>query len=248
MNIKTCEISELITIFSLNIEASRHAWVGTTPIKLIKWWKINKVKPGEGYYYPRQAEMPYWRTRHSRFMTEYFFTVIKRMEIPVLECPASSYKDYCKEVEVPKRRWRRQSLRPCWHTCGHKREVTLHTYIHIKLVWQSNVIHQIFVCVEVLRLSQPYGVCRARSVYLTTLLLGRLSPVSGQPVVCTFFHQKLSGRERKTVKSISWSISTKECCWPGGSRARNLLIFSRTHIQLSHRGWQWLLSLTYLLI
>ena len=35
------------------------------------------------------------------------------------------------------------------------------------------------VCVEVLRPSQPVGSCRARSVYLTTRLLGRLSPLSG---------------------------------------------------------------------
>ena len=37
----------------------------------------------------------------------------------------------------------------------------------------------LFVCVEVLRLSQPNGSCRARSVYLTTRLLGRPSPLSG---------------------------------------------------------------------
>ena len=35
-----------------------------------------------------------------------------------------------------------------------------------------------FVCVEVLWPSQPNGVSQARSVYLTTLLLGRLSPLS----------------------------------------------------------------------
>ena len=34
-------------------------------------------------------------------------------------------------------------------------------------------------CVEVLRPSQPIRSCRARSVYLTTRLLGRLSPLSG---------------------------------------------------------------------
>ena len=37
----------------------------------------------------------------------------------------------------------------------------------------------VIVCVEVLWASQPNGVCRARSVYLTTRLLGRLSPLSG---------------------------------------------------------------------
>ena len=39
-----------------------------------------------------------------------------------------------------------------------------------------------------------------------------------------------------TVENISWSIPTKECCRPSGGRTRNLLIFSRTSIQLSHRG------------
>ena len=34
------------------------------------------------------------------------------------------------------------------------------------------------------------GSYRARSVYLTTLLLGRLSPLSGERVLCTFFRQK----------------------------------------------------------
>ena len=36
-----------------------------------------------------------------------------------------------------------------------------------------------FVCVEVLRPSQPNGVMSSASVYLTTRLLGRLSPLSG---------------------------------------------------------------------
>ena len=38
----------------------------------------------------------------------------------------------------------------------------------------------------------PMGSCRARSVYLTTRLLGKLSPLSGSPVLCTFFRQKLT--------------------------------------------------------
>ena len=37
----------------------------------------------------------------------------------------------------------------------------------------------LFVCVEVLQPSQPNGSCRARSIYLSTRLLGRLSPLSG---------------------------------------------------------------------
>ena len=38
----------------------------------------------------------------------------------------------------------------------------------------------------------PMGSCRARSVYLTTRLLDRLSPLSGSPILCTFFCQKLT--------------------------------------------------------
>ena len=37
----------------------------------------------------------------------------------------------------------------------------------------------LFVCVEVLRPVNPMGSCRMWSVYLTTRLLGRLSPLSG---------------------------------------------------------------------
>ena len=46
----------------------------------------------------------------------------------------------------------------------------------------------------------------------------------------------INRRERMTVKNILWSISTKECCRPGGGRTRNLLPTSRMRIQLSHRG------------
>ena len=38
-----------------------------------------------------------------------------------------------------------------------------------------------------------------------------------------------------TVENISWSISTKECCRPGGGWTRNLLIFSRTRVKA---GWR----------
>ena len=47
----------------------------------------------------------------------------------------------------------------------------------------------------------------------------------------------ISRRERMTVENISWSISMKKCCRSGRCRTRNCLITSRTHIQLSHRGW-----------
>ena len=66
----------------------------------------------------------------------------------------------------------------------------------------------VFVCVEVLRPSQPNGVMSSAVSYLTTRLLGRLSPLSGLPILCTFFRQKLTtallesaeGREDKLVK------------------------------------------------
>ena len=51
------------------------------------------------------------------------------------------------------------------------------------------------VCLFLLRFYGPVNPmwsCRARSVYLTTHLLGRLSPLSGSPVLCTFFRQKLT--------------------------------------------------------
>ena len=51
------------------------------------------------------------------------------------------------------------------------------------------------VCLFVLRFYgpvNPMGSCRAWSVYLTTHLLGRLSLLSGLPVLCTFFCQKLT--------------------------------------------------------
>ena len=46
-------------------------------------------------------------------------------------------------------------------------------------VYPLTFFDMIFVYVAVLRPSQPIWVIRARSVYLTTLLLGRLSPLSG---------------------------------------------------------------------
>ena len=58
------------------------------------------------------------------------------------------------------------------------------------------------------------GSCRARSVYLTTRLLGRLSIVHILLPETDNCPSWISGRERMTVENISWSISTKECCRP----------------------------------
>ena len=67
----------------------------------------------------------------------------------------------------------------------------------------------------------PMVSCRARSLYLTTRLLGRLSPLSGLTSIVHILSPEtdycpswISGRERMTVENISWSISTKECCRP----------------------------------
>ena len=60
-----------------------------------------------------------------------------------------------------------------------------------KLVGES----RLHGCLFVLRFYSPVnpmGSCRAWSVYLTTHLLGRLSPLSSSPVLCTFFRQKLT--------------------------------------------------------
>ena len=50
----------------------------------------------------------------------------------------------------------------------------------------------------------PMESCRAWSVYLTTRLLGRLSPLSGYPVLCTFFHQKLTTALLESAEGKEW--------------------------------------------
>ena len=79
----------------------------------------------------------------------------------------------------------------------------------------------LFVCVEVLWPSQPNGVMssavslpnhmftgQALSSKRLTSIVHILSPETDN---CPSW---ISGRERMTVENISWSISTKECCWP----------------------------------
>ena len=70
--------------------------------------------------------------------------------------------------------------------CNKKRRVT---YLYSIEIRTYNLLHcvirihltslLVFVCVEVYGPVNPMGSCRARSVYLTTRLLGRLSPLSG---------------------------------------------------------------------
>ena len=79
----------------------------------------------------------------------------------------------------------------------------------------------LFVCVEVLRPSQPNGVMssavslpnhtftgQTQSSKRFTSIVHILSPETDN---CPSW---ISGRERMTVENISWSISTKECCRP----------------------------------
>ena len=82
----------------------------------------------------------------------------------------------------------------------------------------------IAICLFVLRFYgpvNPMGSCWARSVYLTTCLLGRLSPLSDLTSIVHIFSPETdncpswkSGRERMTVENISRPISMKECCRP----------------------------------
>ena len=50
----------------------------------------------------------------------------------------------------------------------------------------------------------PMGSCQGRTVYLTTRLLGRLSPLSGYSVLCTFFRQKVTTALLETAEGREW--------------------------------------------
>ena len=56
------------------------------------------------------------------------------------------------------------------------------TQLYMSLLLYMTICQYVFVCLFALRFYgpvNPMGSCRARSVYLTTRLLGRLSPLSG---------------------------------------------------------------------
>ena len=96
----------------------------------------------------------------------------------------------------------------------------------------------LFVCLFVLRFYgpvNPMGSCRARSVYLTTRLLGRFSPLSGYPVLCTFFRQKLTTSLLESADGREWpqkifhdQSPRKNVANLGGGWIRDLLVSSRT--------------------
>ena len=81
----------------------------------------------------------------------------------------------------------------------------------------------------------PMGSCQARSVYLMTQLLGRFSPLSGLPVLCTFFRQKLTTALLESVEGREWlqkilhdQSPQKNVADLGGGWTRKLLVSNRT--------------------
>ena len=63
-----------------------------------------------------------------------------------------------------------------------------------------------FVCVEILLTSQPNGVMSSTVSLLNHTLLGRLSPLSSQSVLCIFFCQQLKA-------ALLESAEGRECPW-----------------------------------
>ena len=58
--------------------------------------------------------------------------------------------------------------------------------------------------------SQPNGVMLSGSVYLTTLLFGRLSRLSSVPVLCTFFRQKKFGQRKHLIWTYAVSYQVND--------------------------------------
>ena len=91
-----------------------------------------------------------------------------------------------------------------------------------------------------LEFNGPDNTIKVMSVYLITLFPARLSHLRGLPIRVHIRSPEtdpwISGREKMTVDNSSWSISTKECCRTRRDRIHDLLITSRKHIRLCHRG------------
>ena len=97
-------------------------------------------------------------------------------------------------------------------------------------LWHFFIMLRVFVCVEVLRPSQPNGVMssavslpnhtctgQAKSSKRLTSIVHILSPETDNCL------SLISGRERMTVENISWSISMKECCRLCGCKGTDTL-------------------------
>ena len=79
----------------------------------------------------------------------------------------------------------------------------------------------LFVCVEVLRPSQPNGVMSSAVSLPNHTFTGQALPSKRLTSIVHILSPEtdncpswISGRERMTVENISWSISMKECCRP----------------------------------
>ena len=107
----------------------------------------------------------------------------------------------------------------------------------------------LFVCVKVLWPSQLNGVMLStvsfpNHFYWAGLVLQAVNQYCAHSFArnwqLTFLNmlkgENDSWRKRMTEKIFDDHISTKECCRPRGCRTCNLLITSRTHIQLSDWG------------
>ena len=82
----------------------------------------------------------------------------------------------------------------------------------------------------------PKGLCRARSVYLTTLFSwAGLVFLAVNLYLCPLFRQKFTAALLESTEGREWP-QRKNAAGLGVDRTRDLLITSRTRIRLSHQG------------
>ena len=102
------------------------------------------------------------------------------------------------------------------------------------------------ICLFVLRFYgpvTPIGSCRVWSIYLTTLLLGRLSPLSSPSLLTTFLYQKLTNAllesaKGRTATFTSNSVFRENRCHP----TVNLQLFFCCDFEKLDQGQQNLIS------
>ena len=113
-----------------------------------------------------------------------------------------------------------------------------------KVVFHCPMRLVLFVCVGVLQLSQPEGVMSSMVTLPNHTFTGQAQSSKCLASIVHILSPKtdnwpswINRREIMTTENISWSISTKECCQPGGSWALQPPDHhSLTCIQLSHWG------------
>ena len=94
-------------------------------------------------------------------------------------------------------------------------------------------------------LVNPMGLCQAQSVYLTTRLLDRLSPLKRLTNIVHIFCQKLTTAFLESEEGREWPYKIfhdqsprKNVADLGGGWTRNLLVSSWTCVQMSQWGRQ----------